>query len=90
MGLPKAKVASLDEFRFDETLLPWASLCLWFDGSAVPIGRPQRVSGVARNLMCKGDALIFVTTKLAALEIASTTAVWIPPLVCPWTSVDNG
>eukprot|EP00973_Karenia_brevis_P028633 3948402-Karenia_brevis.AAC.1 len=65
---PKAKVAFLDEYRFDPDLLSWSSMCLWFDGSAAPTGRPQNSSGVSGNMMYKGTAPIFITTKLADLQ----------------------
>ena len=41
LDLPHAKVAFLDDFRFDPDVISWAALCLWFDGSA---STPQNVS----------------------------------------------
>jgi hypothetical protein len=35
LDLPLAKIAFLDDFRFDPDILSFATLCLWFDGSTV-------------------------------------------------------
>ena len=45
LDLPFAKVAFLDEYRFDPRIVSYTSQCLWFDGSAVPISRPQNQPG---------------------------------------------
>ena len=68
LDLPKARVAFLDEYRFDPDVVSWATQCVWFDGSAVPVGRPQNQAGVTGNMMYKGTAPVFITTKLPDLE----------------------
>jgi hypothetical protein len=68
LGLESAKVAFLDEWRFDPFIVSYATQCLWFDGSAVPIARPQNVAGSSGHMLYKGTAPIFITTKLADLE----------------------
>ena len=59
VDLPSAKVCFLDEFRFDPRVVSYALQCLWFDGSAVPITRPQNVAGVSGHCLYKGSAPIF-------------------------------
>ena len=66
--LPLAKVAFLDEWRFDPDVVPWAMQCLWFDGSAFPINRPQNQPGMSGHILYKGTAPIFVTCKLPELQ----------------------
>ena len=68
LDLPAAKVALLDEFRWDDRLISWSALCLWLDGSPVPIGCPQNIPGASGNIMYKGRAPIFMTGKLSDLE----------------------
>ena len=84
MDLPYAKVVFLDEFRFDPEVISWATLCLWFDGSAVPLGRPQNVPGESGNMTYKGSAPIFVTTKLPDLESLEYNAQINPVTGEPW------
>ena len=84
LDLPLAKVAFLDEFRFDPEGVSWATLCLWFDGSSVPIGRPQNQRGVTGNLFYKGSAPIFITTKLKDLESLERYAEADPQTGAPW------
>ena len=66
--LPDAKVVFLDEWRFDSEILPWALQCLWYDGSTLPITRPQNQAGASGHLLYKGTAPIFVTCKLPDLD----------------------
>jgi len=67
--LPEAKVALLDEFRFGPSVIPYATQCLWLDGSPVPVARPQNgPAGPQGHAVYKGTAPIFVTTKLSDLE----------------------
>ena len=82
--LPLAKVAFLDEYRFDPAVVSFASLCLWFDGSELPIGRPQNIQGMSGNLTYKGSAPIFVTTKLQDLERLQAFASINPETGCPF------
>ena len=85
LDLPLAKVAFLDDYRFDPEILSWATTCLWFDGSDVPIGRPQNEKGATPgNFMYKGTAPIFVTTKLSDLTWLETQASINPYTNAPW------
>ena len=68
LDLPNKKVAFLDDWRFDESVLPYAAQCLWYDGSALPIVRPQNQPGVVGHLLYRGTAPIFATTKLEDME----------------------
>ena len=84
LGLLGAKVAFLDEYRFDPEILSWASQCLWFDGSPVPVGRPQNVVGSSGNAVYKGTAPIFITTKLADLKWVEDSAQINVATGLPW------
>ena len=84
LGLESAKVAFLDEWRFDPTILSWASQCLWFDGSALPITRPQNVAGASGHTLYKGSAPIFVTCKLPDLDWLERMAAVDPNTGRPW------
>ena len=68
LDLPVAKVAFLDEFRWNPEVVSWAALNLWFDGSAVSIGQPQNVPGASGNFEYKGKAPVFITCKLSDLQ----------------------
>lgn len=72
-GVENSKVIFLDEFRFDG-ILPYMLQCLLFDGSAVPVARPQNVAGVAGHFLYKGTSPIFITTKLESLESLEAAA----------------
>ena len=84
LDLPKAKVCFLDEYRFDPKVLGYATLCLWFDGSAVPVTRPQNMAGVSGHLLYKGSAPIFVTTKLEDMARIESAAAVNPATGCPY------
>ena len=85
LDLPLAKIVFLDDHRFDPDVLSWATTCLWFDGSAVPIGRPQNEKGAAPgNFMYKGSAPIFITTKLSDLTWLESQASINPYTNAPW------
>ena len=84
LDLPGSKVAFLDDFRFDEDALSFSSLCLWFDGSALPIGRPQNVRGATGNFVYKGSAPIFITTKTSDLAWVEQQAQVNPATGAPW------
>ena len=61
------KVAFLDEWRFVNKSVGFATQCLWFDGSAVPVARPQ--NGLQKgHFMYRGSAPILVTGKLEDVE----------------------
>ena len=68
LGLVGKKIAFLDDWRFNEEVLPFSTQCLWYDGSPLPITRPQNQTGVSGHILYEGTAPIFATTKLADLE----------------------
>ena len=68
MDLGSATVVLLDDFRFFQTPVPVATQCLWFDGSPVPIARPQNVTGQSGQELYHGGAPIFITTKKADVD----------------------
>jgi hypothetical protein len=84
LDLLGAKVAFLDDFRFDPNIVSWASLCLWFDGSPLPVGRPQNVQGVTGNMVYKGTAPIFMTAKQEDLTWLESHAKINPATGQPW------
>ena len=84
LDLMNAKVAFLDEFRFDESIVSRATQCLLFEGSPVPIGRPQNVPGASGNMMYKGSAPIFITTKMEDLDRLQSHAEIDPYSGKPW------
>ena len=84
LGLEEAKVAFLDEWRFDPSVLTYATQCLWFDGSALPISKPENVSGSAGHSLYKGSAPIFITTKLPDIEWLESAAAVDPHTGLPW------
>ena len=69
LDLPGKKVAFLDDWRFDNSVVPFATQCLWYDGSPLPITRPQNQPGTHGHFLYRGTAPIFVTTKLSDLEM---------------------
>ncbi len=68
LELPGKKVCFLDEWRFDQTVVSYAAQCLWYDGSIVPLARPQNIPGASGHYQYQGTAPIFVTTKLVDLQ----------------------
>ena len=68
MELPGRKIAFLDEFRFNNGIVSYATQCQWFDGSTFSITRPQNMPGASGHYQYRGSAPIFVTTKLADIE----------------------
>ena len=67
-GLEEAKVVILDEFRFLKSVIPIATQCLWFDGSAVPIAKPQTGHGSGSHVMYHGRAPLFITTSQGEVD----------------------
>ena len=84
LDLLMAKIAFLDDYRFDPDILFWGSLCFWFDGSDVPVGRPQIDKGFIGNCTYKGSAPIFVTTKLSDLQALEAAAAINPETSAPF------
>ena len=63
LDLPGKKVVFLDEWRFDKSVLPYATQCLWYDGSVLKVQRPQNQTGLMGHVSYRGTAPIFATTK---------------------------
>ena len=74
VDIENAKMCFLDDWRFDEEVLPWSIQCLWYDGSPVPVARPQNVPGRAGHLLYKGSAPVFCTTPLPDMQALETAA----------------
>ena len=77
IDLPGKKIVFLDEWRFDQSILSFATQCLWYDGSSVPVARPQNGAGAGGHKDYKGNAPLFVTTKrgpLAARGLGARSA----------------
>ena len=68
MELPGKKVVFLDEWRFDDEVLSYATQCLWFDGSVVPINRAQNIQGVVGHLQYRGSAPVLASSKLRDID----------------------
>ena len=62
MDVPTKRIAVLDEWRFDQTVLRLATRFLWFEGKPVVVNRPQN-PGAVGHLLYTGTAPIFITTK---------------------------
>ena len=67
-GLEDTKIALLDEFRFMTSVVPIATQHLWFDGSPLPIAKPQTGLGSASHITHHGCAPVFITTSQAELD----------------------
>lgn len=66
LGLEKARVVWLDDWRFNEDIVSWAVQLLWFEGASFVIARPQNLfSGHLRYVK---DDPIFITTLQADLQ----------------------
>lgn len=68
LGIENAKVVALDDWRFTEDVLPFSVQCLWYDGSPLPVARPQNHTASMGHLLYRGSAPIFATTKLQDIE----------------------
>ena len=84
LDLPKAKVALLEEYPWNDDLVSWSAMNLWFEGAAVPIGQPQNVPGTTGNIEYKGRAPIFITCKLSDLQWLEWYAQINPSTGAPW------
>ena len=84
LDLPGKKVVFLDEWRFDQSIISFATQCLWYDGSSVPLARPQNDPGAAGHTDYKGSAPLFVTTKRSDLLKLQAWALDRPDTGTPW------
>ena len=62
LGLEKKKMVLLDEWTFDEQVLPLPLQLLWYEGKGFPINRPQNKE-YSGHLLYKGSAPVFATCK---------------------------
>ena len=60
LGLEKARVVWLDDWRFNEDIVSWAVQLLWFEGAGFVIPRPQNL--FSGHLRYTKDDPIFITT----------------------------
>ena len=63
LGLETKKVVLLDDWCFDDTVLPLPTQLLWYEGKPFPLPRPQNSSHYQGHLLYEGTAPIFVTVK---------------------------
>ena len=63
LGLESKKVALLDDWCFDEGILPLPTQLLWYEGKPFPLNRPQNSGAYEGHLLYQGTAPIFVTAK---------------------------
>lgn len=84
MDLLPSKVCFFDEWRFDASVLPWAVQCLLYDGSNVPVNRPQNVPGQSGHTTYCGTSPVFVTTKLCDVERLQSWGAINPKTGSPW------
>ena len=63
LGLETKKVVLLDDWCFDDTILPLPTQLLWYEGKPFPLPRPQNSSHYQGHLLYEGTAPIFVTVK---------------------------
>ena len=66
LGLEKARVVWLDDWRFNEDIVSWAVQLLWFEGAGFVIARPQNL--FSGHLRYTKDDPIFITTLQADLH----------------------
>ena len=79
VDLAGKKVVLLDDWRFSQSILSYATQCLWYDGSAMSIVWPQNQPGVSGHYLYQGTAPILATTKargIAALHSARSILSW--------------
>ena len=83
VDLPGKKVVLLDDWRFSQSILSYATQCLWYDGSAVSIVWPQNQPGVSGHYLYQGTAPIFATTKAQGIAALHSAAAIDPLTGCP-------
>lgn len=60
MELNRARVVFLDDWRFNDDIVPYALQLLWFEGQSFTIARPQNQH--AGHTRYEGDSPVFITT----------------------------
>ena len=66
MGLEKARLAWLDDWRFNEDIIPYTLQLLWFEGAPFIISRPQ--NHFSGHLRYSKDDPVFITTLMTDLK----------------------
>ena len=66
LGLEKARLVWLDDWRFNEDIISWALQLLWFEGASFIIARPQNL--YAGHLKYSKNDPVFLTTLQADLH----------------------
>ena len=66
LGLETKRIVILDEWDFDDSVIPFSTQLLWFEGKSFNITRPQN-NDYTGHLPYQGSAPIFVTCKEKAL-----------------------
>ena len=74
LNVLNSKICFFDDWRFKCDVLPWNVQCLLYDGSNVPVNRPQNVQGQTGHTKYSGSSPIFATTKLGDIEALSRQA----------------
>ena len=64
LGLENKKAVILNEWRFNNAVLPLTTQLVWLEGKAVPIARPQNTDAHYGHCKYRGSAPIFITTPL--------------------------
>ena len=76
LGLEDKTIALLDDWRFDETVLPISAQLLWYEGKPLPLTRPQNQQSYVGHFLYKGGAPIFITTKEEDFAKIEASAEW--------------
>ena len=84
VDLPGKKVVFLDDWRFNEDVVSFATQCLWYDGSPFPIAQPQNQPGRMGHILYRGSAPLFVTTKACDMQRLEAWAALNPRTGSPW------
>jgi hypothetical protein len=83
LGLERSKVIFLDENRFNEAVIPFAVQCLLYDGSGVPVARPQNQTGIQGHITYRGTSPVFATGKLEDIQRLEALAAVDPSTGAP-------
>ena len=66
LGLETKRIAVLEEWEFDNTVIPFSTQLLWFEGKSFPLTRPQN-KDYCGHLLYQGTAPVFITCKEKAM-----------------------
>jgi len=68
IGLENKKDVILNEWKFNNSVLPLTTQLVWFEGKAVPISRPQGTDAYYGHCKYRGTAPIFITAAMKWLQ----------------------